>query len=80
LIAKLLADDFLGQSAADEWMDHIISEKEQRGTFAQGIKAKNANPFEELERYFRDPVVPKQLCPEIIPWWGVSIKFPPATL
>ena len=76
LLTELLRHTSLGPSAADDWMDHIINEKVQRGTLTQGLEVnKDENPYEELERYFHDPVVPRRMCPEVIPWWGVSIYF-----
>ena len=53
-------------------MDRII-EKAQQGVSVPHPQS-DENPFEELERYFRDPLVSKRACPEVIPWWGVSIS------
>lgn len=31
------------------------------------------NEYEELERYFLDPLVRKEACADPIAWWGVSV-------
>jgi hypothetical protein len=32
----------------------------------------NANPFEELDRFFSTPALTKEECPNSVKWWGVS--------
>ncbi|KIL55348.1 hypothetical protein M378DRAFT_46105, partial [Amanita muscaria Koide BX008] len=65
----------LGQSAADDWMDHMINEKAQQGASIRGLEAdKDENLYEELERYFHESVVSKRVCPDVIPWWGLKAQ------
>jgi hypothetical protein len=63
-------------SAADVWMDKIIHRKRKSvpgPSVAQARLEDEANPYLELEKYLRDPLISKAQCPEPIPWWGVSI-------
>ena len=34
----------------------------------------NENPFEELDRFFARPPVPRDKCPDAISWWGDHVR------
>ena len=64
-------------SAADIWMDAIIHRKGKSTPGPIAVQAQQndeANPYMELEKYLKDPLVSKAQCPELISWWGVN-KF-----
>jgi hypothetical protein len=31
------------------------------------------DPLAELERFFDDPLIPRNECMDLIAWWGVSV-------
>jgi hypothetical protein len=45
----------------------------------QNLPAPQATPQEdplaELERFFNDPLVPRDECVDLIAWWGVSVYY-----
>jgi len=58
-------------SAADHWMDSMIQwNKSKASTATQPLQ--DANPYQELDAFFVQPVIDHEDCPDIIAWWGVS--------
>jgi hypothetical protein len=55
-------------------MDKIIHEKNHNPgvNTTQHQYDDTINPYAELERFWGDGLISKSLCPEPIPWWGVS--------
>ena len=42
---------------------------------SQPISESNQDPFEEINRYLKQPRLRREDCPNPIPWWGVCNLF-----
>ena len=68
----------LALSSTDAWMENLIKKKEKKGkgrateTAAQESSDNELDPFEEYNRYIKQPRLLRDDCPNPIPWWGVS--------
>jgi hypothetical protein len=52
----------------------IRKKQTKKGTLpaSQPVSENEGDPFEELNRYLRQPRLRREDCPNPIPWWGVS--------
>ena len=66
----------LALSSTDAWMESLIKKKEKKGkateTVAQESSDNGIDPFEEYNRYIKQPGLMWDDCPNPISWWGVS--------
>jgi hypothetical protein len=61
-------------------MEMIIKKKQESNRKSEAVISQFAaahmeNPFEELQRYLRQPRLKRADCPNPITWWGVSNCF-----
>lgn len=47
-------------------------QKSHETVAAMKLASYNANPYEELDRFFTIPALSKEECPDSVKWWGVS--------
>ena len=61
-------------SSTDSWMETCIKKRKTKKGMsgAHGSQSKE-NPFEEIERFLKQPWLRREDCPNPIPWWGVSV-------
>ena len=68
----------LALSSTDAWMENLIKKKEKKGkgkapeAFSQESSDIGLDPFEEYNRYIKQPRLRQDDCPNPISWWGVS--------
>ena len=53
-------------------MDELISLKGKHRTHAKSQQGKAGDPFEELERYLEEDLVPRDQCRDVVSHWGVN--------
>ena len=59
----------------DAWMENMIKKKEKKGKVTEIVTESSDNgvdPFEEYNRYIKQPQLIRDDCPNPISWWGVS--------
>lgn len=60
--------------STDSWMESAIKKRqEKKGKSSQPI-ATTTDPFLEINRYFAQPRLRREDCPNPIPWWGVHFS------
>ena len=67
--------NLLALPSMDSWIESMIRKKQmKKGTplASQPASESNGDPFEELNRYLKQPRLRQEDCPNPIPWWGVS--------
>ena len=59
----------------DAWMENMIKKKEKKGKVTEIVTESLDNgvdPFEEYNRYIKQPWLIQDDCSNLISWWGVS--------
>lgn len=64
-------------SAVDAWMQHAISHSGSKSFIATAsqINPVNNDPCTELEIFFNGPLLLRSECPDVITWWGISLRL-----
>ncbi|KAM6498413.1 Ribonuclease H-like domain containing protein [Amanita muscaria] len=58
-------------SMTDDWMDQFINNAVKTKSHAStSRREENENLFEELDRFFMKPTIPRHECLDVISWWG----------
>ena len=66
----------LALSSTDAWMENMIKKKEKKGKATEIVTESSDNgldPFEEYNRYIKQPRLNWDDCPNLISWWGVQV-------
>ena len=66
----------LALSSTDAWMENMIKKKEKKGKATEIVTESSDNgldPFEEYNRYIKQPWLNWDDCPNPISWWGVQV-------
>ena len=66
----------LALSSTDAWMENMIKKKEKKGKATEIVMESLDNgldPFEEYNRYIKQPRLNRDDCPNPISWWGVQV-------
>ena len=62
------------KSTTDQWMDKVINQKGKSRPYNQET-ARGSDPYDELNRFFAKDPLSKFDCPDVISWFGVSLKI-----
>ena len=68
----------LALPSTDSWIESMIKKKQKKKgnqLDPQLDSQSETDPFEELNRYLKQPRMRREDCPNPIPWWGVCVFF-----